>query len=525
MKFLKVALVIAMALSLTASVYAETQSVKVSGDLTVRGIWRSDYELRGSAPETPDVILSPVNRTGRTADTGVLYGPNQSWFMSTTEVQVDAALTDNVATVIRLVNERDWNVNAKSFAPNADIRMNGYAFQSGLAGNGYTANANDFQVGVDLAYVTLKNFVYCPLTVTIGRQDLWFGKGFIVGSNQVYNNYSNGRLQAPEYTAYTAFDSVKATLDYDPWTITAIYSKISENATADFDDIDLYGVNVGYKFDCYKAEAEAYWFWKQDRSIPQWNGSTNNDIHTLGIRGSADPINDVTLAAEGAYQFGKYTGSVDQNNWSLILPAGADRTNYDASMDRSAWAFDVSGEYRGLMEKMCWKPKLGLEYVFYSGEQTDSNNNNSTGVYRGWDPMFRGKYDSAIREFMGTYYTSYDYAPQAQGIPSSPDASFTNQNQFIFSGSLQPMDSVTLKGNANLFWLNEPILATYDGNPANNTWNKGYIGTEFDGQIIWDYTEDVSFGLLAAWFVPNYDVYQNASATASDVVATCKVSF
>ena len=52
MKFLKVALVIAMALSLTASVYAETLSVKVSGDLTVRGLFRGNYELRGSAPES-----------------------------------------------------------------------------------------------------------------------------------------------------------------------------------------------------------------------------------------------------------------------------------------------------------------------------------------------------------------------------------------------------------------------------------------------------------------------------------------
>ena len=509
MKFLKVALVIAMALCLTASVYAETQSVKVSGDLTVRGLWRSDYELRGSAPE------SAGPRTGLTADTLVTYGPSQSWWMSQTEVQIDADLTDNVSTVIRLVNERDWNVNAKSINTAQDLRMNGSMF--GAAVGGYGSNTNDFDVGVDLAYVTLKNFIYCPLTVTIGRQDLWFGKGFIVGSNAVYNNYTQGNLQAPEYTAYTAFDSIKATLDYAPWTITAIYSKISENATADFDDIDLYGVNVGYKFECYNAEAEAYWFWKQDRSIPTWNSNkygNNNDIHTLGLRGSADPINNVTLAGEVAYQFGNYIGSVDQA----------------CAMTRSAWALDLSGEYRGFMDKVCWKPKVGIEYVYYSGETTDNNNNNASGVYHGWDPMFRGKYDSAIREFMGTYYQSYDYRAQTTGTPSSADASFTNQNQFIFSGSLQPMDSVTLKGNANLFWLNEPILAPFPGIPAaggvaGSTYLKGYIGTEFDGQVIWDYTEDVSFGLLCAWFIPNADVYQNADAVASDVVATCKVSF
>lgn len=505
----RVALVIAVALCLTASAYAETQSVKVSGDLTVRGIWREAYELRGNPPMDEGVVLG--RRDGRTTDTLVLYGGHQSWWMSNTEVEVDAELTDNVSTVIRLVNERDWNVNVKNINTGQNVSMNGSMF----AGAGYVANADDFQVNVDLAYVTLKNFVYCPLSVTIGRQDLWFGKGFIVGSNAVYNNYSVGLIQAPEYTARTAFDSIKAVLDYDPWTISAIYSKISENATSDFDDIDLYGVNVGYRFECYKAEAEAYWFWKQDHSIPAWNSNkrdSNNDIHTIGMRGSMDPICDLTVAGEVAYQFGSYIGAVDQA----------------VGMARSAWAADASAEYRGLMDKICWKPKLGLEYIFYSGEEGEANDNNATGIYHGWDPMFRGKYDSAIREFMGTYYSSYDYPITATGTPSCDDASFTNQSQIVMSGSLEPMDCVTLKGNINLFWLNSPILAVNPGIPVDavgNIWTKGYIGTEFDGQAIWDYTEDVSFGLLMAWFVPGANVYQNADKAAQDIVGTCKVSF
>ncbi len=511
MKFVKFALVVAMALCLTASVYAETQSVKVSGDLAVRGIFRGDYDYRGTSPHATGAAGDARDGFPANADAGAaVAGPNTSWWMSTTEVQIDADLTDNVSTSIRLANERDWNVNTKSWVNGQNMAMNGSSF----TGGGYTGNIDDFQVGLDLAYVKLKNFIYSPLTVTIGRQDLWFGKGFIVGSNQVYNNYRDGNLTAPEYTAYTAFDSIKAVLDYDPWTIAAVYSKIGENAIADFDDIDLYGVNVGYKFDNYKAEAEAYWFWKQDRSIEQWGdtkASGNNDIHTLGIRGSMDPITDVTLAGEVAYQLG-----------SIVLATGQNQVN-----TRSAWALDVSGEYRGFMEKFAWKPKIGAEYIFYSGEQTNTNDNTATGVYHGWDPMFRGKYDSAIREFVGTYYTSYDYRTFNTGYPSAPDASFTNQNQMVFSGSLQPMESVLIKGNANMFWLNEGILAQNPGirQGVGNDIVKGYIGTEFDVQAIWDYTEDVSFGLLAAWFVPGSEVYQNADKTASDIVGTCKVSF
>lgn len=512
MKFLKVALVLAMALCLTASVYAETQSVKVSGDLTVRGIWRNAYEYRDSAPDS-----GPVTRTGTTADT-MAPMPARSWWMSTTEVQIDADLTDNVSTCIRLLNERDWNVQTKAIVSGGTLNPNGLGL--------YTPQQDGFEVDLDLAYVTLKNFIYCPLTVTIGRQDLWFGKGFIVGSNAWYDNWNTRnqnvggvagtnayRLSAPEYTAMTAFDSIKAVLDYDPWTISMVYSKIMENTIGDFDDIDLYGVNLGYKFECYKAEAEAYWFWKQDRSIDSWAPGTkqagNNDVHTVGIRGSADPIDSVTLSGELAYQFGNYIGSHTQ---AALIP-------------RSAWAFDVAAEYRGLMDRFCWKPKLGIEYIFYSGEETNANFNTNSGVYRGWDPMFRGKYDSAIREFVGQYYATYDFNGVV-GNPTWQDASFTNQNQLIFSGSLQPMDSVTLKGNANLFWLNEPILLSTPPAPGvNNNLVKGYIGTEFDFQAIWDYTEDVSFGLLAAWFIPGADVYTNANSTAQDIVGTCKVSF
>jgi hypothetical protein len=392
--------------------------------------------------------------------------------------------------------------------------------------------------------VTLKNFIYCPLTVTIGRQDLWFGKGFIIGSNQVYNNWVNNtqnvtnvnlpngtatavfgapRLSAPEYTSQDSFDSVKAVLDYDPWTITGVYANILNNTIGEADGIDLWGVNVGYKFDCYKAEAEAYWFYKRDNSIEGWRVDTNNDVQTLGVRGSMDPIDCVTLNGEIAAQVGNYAA----NTFSF------------ATRERAAWALDVSAEYRGLMDCWSWKPKAAVEYILYSGDKTSEDlAYNDTNAYTGWDRMFRGKYDSAIREWVGTYYASYDYYARSQWIPSCQDASFTNQSQLIFSGSLQPMDCLTLKGNWNLFWTVEdyvvwpnmsPFVANAqqaNGSAQSALKRGGLIGNEIDVQAIWDYTEDVSFGLLCGWFMPNGDVYYAGNNdTASDIVGTVKVSF
>ncbi|MCM8782459.1 MAG: alginate export family protein, partial [Candidatus Omnitrophica bacterium] len=154
--------------------YAEVQNVKVSGDLAARWLIRYNYDLD-----------KDNNTSSNAAD---------DYLMSSAEVQVDADLTDNVSTVVRLVNQRDWNDTS--------------------AGENVAAATTQFDVLVDLANVTLKEFVYSPLTLTIGRQDLWFGKGFIIGAKQ---RDPKNAITADEYTVINSFDAIKATLDFDPW--------------------------------------------------------------------------------------------------------------------------------------------------------------------------------------------------------------------------------------------------------------------------------------------------------------------
>ncbi len=517
MKLLKILCVLAMALCLTASVYAETQSVKVSGDLTMRGIVRNDYSMISQVNENPAGTAVAGVRSG-------IDGTDQSWAMTVAAVQVDADLTDNVSTVIRLLNQRDWNVSHDvNIQPTTSLAPNGRG--------GYTPNANEFDVMVDLAYVQLKNFIYSPLTLTIGRQNLWFGRGFIIGANQQNpgNNGTGantiqglsglaGNLSAPEYTAINSFDAVKAVLDYDPWTITGIYSIIQEGSVQARDNIDLWGLNVGYKFNQMNGEAEAYWFYKSDRSIQVFSGikENTNDVHTIGIRGSFDPVSWFTLAAEGAIQGGDYVGNMTQSD----------------SRDRLAGALDVSAEARYFTDKYAWKPKFGAEYIFYSGNKPEANPTFNNGTYTGWDSMYRGKYDSAIREFVGKFYATARYPVRPNYTQSVADDSRTNQSQVIFMGSVQPMDSLTLKANYNLFWNQyaytdsaptQGLAGTNYGQGFDKT--GGFVGQEIDLSANWDYTEDVSFGLLAGWFVPGEVYYDGKDNTAKDIVGTVKVSF
>ena len=111
------------------------------------------------------------------------------------------------------------------------------------------------------------------MTLIIGRQDLWYGDGFIIGAN-----LRPRAIMAPEFTEFRSFDAVRAILDYDPWTIDGFYSRVDSgtyvrldanfaNADAfedslvdDSENIEVWGVDVGYVFDQYNAEAEIYYF-------------------------------------------------------------------------------------------------------------------------------------------------------------------------------------------------------------------------------------------------------------------------
>ncbi len=460
MKLIRTICVLGLALCLATSVYAGTQSVKISGDVAVRGIFRSDYDLDANNAETGAATTGSNNW--------------QNYFMTNTEVQVDADLTDNVSAVIRLFNQRDWNAGA---APAVAV-------------------PDEFDVSVDLMYVELKEFLYSPLTLKIGRQDIWMGKGFIVGANIADPDAS---IAANEYSSVTSFDAVRATLDYDPWTVDAFSAIMAEGNISSNDDNTMWGLNVGYLFDVYNAEAEGYWFYKNDsNSTPATFVKTHNTVHTIGLRGSADPLEDWTAAAEAAYQFGDYVGFPDQR----------------AERDRSAWALDISAECRYFKDTFAWKPVLGAEYIYYSGDNASDPDTSTTGTYNSWDVMYRGKFDSKIRDFYGLYYTSAMCADDVNA-----ESALTNQHSICLYGSLQPMDSLTFDTKFFVYWQDENRVVT--GMEDRDE----YLGAEIDLELVWDYTEDVSFGLLTAWFIPGDFYASGYDSEAADIVGSMKLSF
>jgi len=435
--------------------YAEVQNIKVSGDITAMGVYRNNYDMEDSK-----TVVSLGQQANRTAE------DEDSFFLSIVRLRVDADLTDNVGATVRLANLREWDDNAQG----------------------------DKDIYVDLAYVTLKEMLYSPLTLVIGRQELMYGNGLIVGSG-LYAD-PDGSIKYNDLSPLHGFDAVRAILDYNPWTLDLVAVKITEDddavnatpaqsaaafpaaaLTGETDaDQDLYGVNLGYQFDQYDAEMEGYLFFKRDETYDltvNVNGSPSNGrnfeenkVYTMGLRGSLVPLENLTLSGEIAGQWGKIS---DQQ-------AGPDDNPLER--DRSALAGDVAANYAFVDVRFA--PTLGLEYLYLSGEEAGND-----GDFDAWDPMFRGKIMGTIRDYMENLYTTYD--------PYDTNA-WTNQHTVKVSGFLdlgELVDGLSLDLAYLHYWFDEEPIAGADDD----------IGGEVNMKLTYDYTEDVQFALNGAWFM------------------------
>jgi hypothetical protein len=478
MKSLKALMVLALVLGFAVPAFAETQNVKVSGSIDSYAFARSNYDLfdgndGGVQPAGATVVGGGIPALSHAGSAGQ-RSEGDEYFRTNTQIEVSADLTDNVSTVINIVNQRDWNNDVLD-----------------TTGGVTSAGANEFDIELDLAYVQMKEIFYSPLTLTVGRQDLWFGRGFIIGNNNTAWD-RQGLTQADEYSVTTAFDAIRATLDFNPWTLDFVYSKIAEGALNPEDDNDLYIANINYKFAEYNAVAEGYYVGQFNRNLlASAAGTDDNETNTVGGRVQFDPISQITLGAELAHQFG------DSRTSLAFTPR-----------DRDAWAWDVFGTYRW---DNTWKPELTLEYVHFSGDDNVGATTDDSGF---WNGLYRGRFWTAIADFREFVYATGD----------AVDQSATTNQQFIqVKGALKPLEDLLLEASFTYLWNDEDVHTT-PGVQSSST-RDDVIGWEVDLQATYDYTEDVSFGLLAGWFVPGDFYISPLDETATDIVGSVKVTF
>jgi len=445
-------LALAFVVGLACTAYAEVQNVKVGGDLSMSGVSRDNFGLN-------------------TNTAGNKHFDKESMFMSQIRLRIDADLTDNVATTVRLINERDWE-------------------QESVAST---------DIDLDLAYVTLKEFLYSPLSLTVGRQEIKFGNGLIIGNAKNYAGAGAVFAGVPtDLSLRKAFDAIRATLNYDPLVVDLVYSKIRERfnrgttAAPQNDDQNLYGINASY--DIRKdTKVEAYLFNKTDHNDAAVAATNKPDmVNTIGALVSTTAVPNLKASLEGAYQFGH-------------------RRVASGQTDYKAWALQGMATYdiKAIKQLDKYAPQVGVSYTYLSGNKVTDESD-----YQLWDAMF------------------YD---QAQVLNSIPYAiiPFSNLQVLNLKANAKPMEDVTLLANYGYYRLAQKAstltapfsdsdgTAYYTATPLRG---KKELGSALDLTAIYDYTEDVQFGLTSGIFFPGA-AYDNKNGKAYQLIGSMKVTF
>lgn len=475
-------LTFAFVLGITAAAFAEVQNVKVSGDILLTGIMRGDFTLTND--NHPD--------SGAADDSNNWNNDKQQYFLRQVRVRVDADLTDNVSATVRLLSEGAWGSEC-------------------IEGQ----SENDDEVHLDLAYITLKEFLYSPLTLTAGRQEIKFGNGMIVadpdtnlaatgwgGTAGVLMANTNSWFYhaAPDLSLRKAFDAIRVTLDYDPLVIDGIYAKIEERNPSETDDEALFGVNLAYDFrDAMKTIGELYYFARYQGENVNGTNKKVDRVDTFGARVKMEPIERLTTQIEGAFQCGTYDPALDPNS-----------ATGTPTQRRRAWAAQAMASYE---LNMRYSPVISGVVAAFSGEHdnTAAGTRNSD-TYTGWDPMYEG-----------------------QTFGRVVNALIEQSNMIVLGSSvrLTPMEDVTLGVDFYNYWLQAEFADTEtsilngltNGYTYTMAGNKRYLGKEFDLSIIYDYTEDVQFGLCADWFVPGKAFFAENNNSATQLIGSMKVTF
>jgi hypothetical protein len=476
----KLMLALVAAIFVSAPAFAAVQNVKVSGDIDSWWVNRQDFNL------------GTKNLTGA-GIAGVATGlASQNFFVTQTRIKVEADLSDNVSTTIRLLNETVWGNGNRNVS----------------AGTGVASD-----VSVDQAFVTLREFLYSPLTVSVGRQSFVYGNGFILGGNgpnMVAVNTGLNSIANDLSKDNTNNDGVKLVFDYKPLTLDVIYYKNNQRLytgaeAADKTGSNVYGLNANYQLgDEMNTVVEGYFFARTDDSNLTTTATDKGDkLYVPGLRVSTNPVKGLTTQAEVAWQLGT----------KAVVAGGAEQ-----AVHRNAFAYQVMANYAiDNADVAKYKPSVNASFTHTSGDKNSGANSSSDNVksakkFTAWDTFAEGQNG-------GTIYNSL--------------FALSNLNIVSVGGQVTPIEDVT----ASFAWSNLFADKKYRGGNALSfsqpdgstsspaTTGRKDLGNEYDVNVDYAYTEDVTLGVSLGWFVPGSAFTSANDTTASQALAHVNVNF
>lgn len=320
------------------------------------------------------------------------------------------------------------------------------------------------------AFATLKDFLTYPLTLKLGMQAVKLGSGLVL-SDPDTNRLGAGALGTTnglgDLSPRKAFYGAVGIYDLDPATITLGWLKQNEGSIGVDDDTNIYLANVAYDFEDYDTMGELYYVVKDDTE----RTTSKADISVVGARAVSTILDEaVTLNGEFAYQQQKDFRSDGKTASDRAMAVGA------------TYAFmDVD-----------YAPTLGIDYARLS---------------ENWDVMYEA-------------WTPANIA----------NALFTNANCELYGVTLtaEPREDISLKLRYAYLRLAEKLssfpITTYSSSYTINS-DKKELGSEVDLAILYDYTEDVQFGLNLDVFMPGDFFDSTNDKEAIQALGSMKISF
>ena len=442
-KFLVVAFILSF--SFISLSFAAVESIKISGDINNEVVVR-DLSLGRSANADDD----------------------QNYLFSQMRLRFDADLTGGVSAVVRLINERIW----------------------GGQDNDNEASNGNTDINLDLAYVEFKEFLYQPLTVMVGRQELRYGMGLIIGDPDTNQTASASKVPTAisDLSLRKSFDAVRGILDFAPWTIDIVFAKVDESTLSVKDDTTIIGTNIAYDWNDYSV-SEAYFF-SVNNAPNEASGvaaaDSKSKVYVVGLRNLITLSEHLTLGLEGAYQFGDYAAANSASHTSL-----------------RAYAAQFVSEYR-FQDKL--NTKMGFDYTYLSADNPGGKDNND------WNPLFE---DQIPAEMMNIFLAQTGF--QLAG----------------FSGSFNPREDITVALRyahaRKLFGYTGGVIQLAKGPATNyvafvNNYNK-HLGDEIDISVVYDYSEDVQLKLSSACLFMGNVFSDRNNSTAYSIRGGVQVNF
>ena len=347
----------------------------------------------------------------------------------------------DISLNVRLANEsREW------------MKPAGYTPYSGHSGL-------DLRDGIfDTLNLQWRNVLQQPATLTVGRQDIFLGDGWLVGDGTPGDGSWTYFLDAARLTydlkdQHTVIDVIGIAQDGhdNGWLQTINADQYLYETEQNEKGAILYVANSSLK----AANLTGYFIYKHDDALgdifytplEKKYRADNADIYTIGGRLSGALSDHWSYSAEGAYQFGDKQDPSIADNSTRLNPKSA----YDF---RDISAFGVNSRLVYAFKDRL-KNQLTLSYEFLSGDDPNSHNDemfdNLWGRWPRWSEI--GLYSFAAENRIGNEANLHRLGPSWSFTPVK-DLDFTTAYYALFAAedvaTRAGVFNNSFAGNANL---------------------------------------------------------------------------